>query len=522
MITINSRQQGERFVPYWRTCVGAGRANEGLRAAFQEQLRDVQEHIGFRYLRFHGLLHDDMFVLRMTADGQPEYNFQYVDELFDRMLALDIRPFVEFGFFLDCLKGGDTKQFWWKGHVTPPDDWTGWCALIDRLVRHWISRYGLDEVRQWFFEVWNEPNLHGFWDGTRSQYFEMYRQTALAVKAVDPALRVGGPATSNFVPDERFDGEAEDKSRHLTHQVEDLDSLEWRGVWIEAFLDFCQRNQLPVDFVSAHPYPTDFALDTTGRTTGRSRGVGSLRQDMLWLRETVRKSAYPDAEIHLTEWSSSPSSRDCTHDFLQEAAYIVKSNLDCIGLADSLSYWTFTDVFEEVGAGSSIFHGGFGLVNYQGIVKPGWHAYRMLSQLGDECLYRDENLFVTRGERGISALAYNYPTDRTVCMSPYPDRSRAQAELETGKSRRLHVRLTDCQPYQRFRAECLSRDHGWALEAWRSMGCPEPPDRSQTAELKKAARATRAWMVQADENGMLELNEEIKPWNIMLIKEEER
>ncbi|MBQ1860404.1 MAG: xylann 1,4-beta-xylosidase, partial [Clostridia bacterium] len=419
MIHIDFCSEGQRYKPYWKTCVGAGRANEGLRAAFQRQLRQVQEQIGFRYLRFHGLLHDDMFVVRENESGEIIYNFQYIDELFDSMLEMQIRPFVELSFFPSCLKGGDATQFWWKANITPPETWDGWCALIDRLIRHSLQRYGEAEVRTWYFEVWNEPNLNSFWDGTRSQYFSLYAATAQTIKSIDPHLRVGGPATSNFVPDDRFDGETEDFTHHLTHKVDDLDNLHWHGVWIEAFLDYCAKHHLPLDFVSTHPYPTDFAFDQTGRMKGRTRNVDSTRQDMLWLKQTVQRSAYPNAEIHLTEWSSSPSSRDCTHDYLQEAAYLVKCNLDGIGLADSLSFWAFTDVFEETGAGDSIFHGGFGLINYQGIVKPSFHAYRMLSRLGDTLLYRDEHAFFTKKEGKLAALLYHYPLSSTVSMSPY-------------------------------------------------------------------------------------------------------
>lgn len=515
MITISAKQTGERYIPYWQTCIGAGRANEGLRAAFQSQLAQVQKQIGFAYLRLHGLFHDDMFVVRQAEDGSYVYNFQYIDELFDAMLEKHIRPFVELGFFPDCLKGGDAVQFWWKGHVTPPEQFDGWCALVDRFVRHVLSRYGAQEVRTWYFEVWNEPNLRGFWDGTRSQYFELYKNTVRTIKAVDPALRVGGPATSNFVPDDRFDGEREDRSRHLTHLVDDLDELSWRGVWIEAFLEFCQRNDLPVDFVSAHPYPTDFALDTTGRITGRSRGIDALVKDMTWLKDTVRASAYPNAQIHLTEWSSSPTPRDCTHDYLQEATFIVKCNVDSIGLADSLSYWTFTDVFEEIGAGDSIFHGGFGLINYQGIVKPSFHAYRMLSALGNELLYRDEHSFITRREGKISGILYHYPIQKSVSISRYPDRSIAQSELNQGETYTLHLHMKHLAPYQCLRFEMLDHEHGWALASWQNMGCPEPPDREQTQQLREAALATKKWEIYADACGTLESDIPLDPWSVV-------
>ena len=520
MIHIDFCSKGQRYKPYWKTCVGAGRANEGLRAAFQRQLRQVQEQIGFRYLRFHGLLHDDMFVVRENESGEKIYNFQYIDELFDSMLEMQIRPFVELSFFPSCLKGGDATQFWWKANITPPETWDGWCALIDRLIRHWLQRYGEAEVRTWYFEVWNEPNLNSFWDGTRSQYFSLYAATAQTIKSIDPHLRVGGPATSNFVPDDRFDGETEDFTHHLTHKVDDLDNLHWHGVWIEAFLDYCAKHHLPLDFVSTHPYPTDFAFDQTGQMKGRTRNVDSTRQDMMWLKQTVQRSAYPNAEIHLTEWSSSPSARDCTHDYLQEAAYLVKCNLDGIGLADSLSFWAFTDVFEETGAGDSIFHGGFGLINYQGIVKPSFHAYRMLSRLGDTLLYRDEHAFFTKKEGKLAALLYHYPLSSTVSMSPYPDRSRAQKELETGDAVTVSCTLTGLTPGAEILIETLDREHGWALPFWLDMGAPEPPTREETARLIEHANATDRRTVTADAQGTLTLQLSVCPWNFIGIYEQ--
>lgn len=515
MHTVSICRQGEKYVPYWRTCVGAGRANEALRAAFQRHLALVQSKIGFRYLRFHALLHDDMFVLRRDETGKMIYNFQYIDDVFDMMLEKNIRPFVELSFFPDCLRGGDSTQCWWKGHVTPPDDFAPFCELLERLVKHLLARYGADEVRTWYFEVWNEPNLYGFWDGTRTQYFELYKMVAETIKQVDGALRVGGPATSNFVPDSRFDGEKEDEEAALTHKVEDLDSLQWHGVWIEEFLTFCQENKLPVDFVSTHPYPTDFALDGHGRVTERSRNVNALYKDMTWLKETVKSSAYPQAEIHLTEWSSSPSPRDYTHDYLQEAAFIIKTNLDCIGLADSLSYWVFTDVFEEQGAGDSIFHGGFGMVNYQGIVKPAFHAYRMLASLGDECIYRDEHAFVTKKDKDICGILYHYPIRESIALSRYPDASKAEKDLSQGEIYDAALHFTGFMPGQIIHLEQLDRKHGWGYRHWQEMGCPEPPDRAQTEQLCKLALATKTWDVQADDKGELCLNIALEPWNVV-------
>lgn len=295
---------------FWSFCVGAGRANEGLGANWQEQLLFAVKECGFKYIRFHGLFHEDMFVYRKLNDKEI-YNWQYIDELFDRLLEIGIKPFVEFGFCPVDMASGDKTQFWWKGNVTPPQDYNKWGELITKALTHWIARYGLEEVRKWYFEVWNEPDLSGFWDGTKSQYFELYRVTVNAVKGIDSLLRVGGPATSNFVPDDRFAGEREDFTKHMTFKDDNIDAAEWKAVWVEDFINFCSRENLAVDFISTHPYPTDFALDGHSEYKGLSRSINSTYTDLKWLRDFINRSPYPNAEIHLTEWSSSPSPRDC-------------------------------------------------------------------------------------------------------------------------------------------------------------------------------------------------------------------
>ena len=513
---IDCRIAQGAFPHMWSKCIGAGRACEGLRAHWQQQLRQAKAECGFEYIRFHGLLAEDMFVCRRVGE-QIHYNWYYIDALYDFLLETGVRPIVEFGFMPPALASGDQTQFWWKGNVTPPKDYSEWGNLIFALVQHWKERYGLAEIRRWYYEVWNEPNLRPFWAGTKSEYFELYRHAALAVKRVDSQLRVGGPATSNFVPDDRFDGETEDKTKHLTHKVDDLDILEWRAVWMKDFLAFCEQEKLPVDFVSCHPYPTDFALDGHGRSRGRSRSKDSLHADISWLRNTVAQSAYPDAEIHLTEWSSSPSPRDCAHDWLPAADYVVKCNIDCAGMADSLSYWVFTDIFEEGGGGPEAFHGGFGLMNEHGIMKPTYHAYRFLHLLGSEVVARLEEGVVTRKADGtVQALMYNYAKalKEAVPLAGYPGHGAAKRVQQMGEIRQERLALTGLVPQAAFTLERMALEDT-ATYAWEQMGRPENLSRAQEAALK--ACAPRREYLQADAEGNLTLQLTLAPWEIVCL-----
>ena len=504
----------------WSVGTCAGRANEGLRASWAEQLRTVKEHCGFEYLRMHGLFDDDMCIYFERKDGSAVYNWQYVDDVYDRMLEIGVRPFVELSFFPKGIdRDGGKEQMWYRNRVSfDAAKMPKWGALVKAFAEHCIERYGIDEVRRWYFEVWNEPNLDfGFFDGTKSDYFLLYEVTAKALKSIDPQLRVGGPATSNFIADRRHEGERTDNSKSVFYPQEEVNKQQWKGIWIEEFIDYCHRRQLPIDFISCHAYPTDYALDpVTKHGRDAIRYVHSLRDDLRWARDIIRQSPYPNAELHITEWSTSPNSRDLMHDLLPPAAYIVKANLENAGGAGSIMYWTFTDIFEEKGGGEEIFHGGFGMINFQGIVKPSFHAYRMLNQLGDQQLYNTDPLVVTRDSRSgrITALAYNYPAEFEMRVPSIRD----AGNYMQASAKDIDLKLTGLQPNQTFIIETLDKDHGFAYDEWLRLGRPHSPTRQQTQLLRDSAWDTDTDIIRADANGCLTLKRTLQPWSLMLVK----
>ena len=514
----------------WNECIGAGRANEALRAGWQAHFREAVEVLGARYVRFHGLYHDDMFVYRTEYGGgfappnplpEPVITFSYVDMVFDMILESGARPFVELGFMPRGLATQTETLFWWKAHCSPPTDMAEWSRLVTATVEHWVERYGIDEVRQWPFEVWNEPNLvPSFWTGTRTEYFQLYEATARAIKAVDPQLKVGGPSTSVFVPDARYAGEYHDRTAEFsTGRAPDPDALDWQPVWIRELIDYCAERDLPIDFLSTHLYPTDYAADGIGSGfKAIHRHVDATEQDLKAMQELIAASPYPDAELHITEWSSSPSSRDHSHDTVFAATYITRAFLKGASLADSISYWTFTDIFEEGGAGLGPFHGGFGFVNEQGIHKPTFHAMAMLNRLGDRVLRQDAQGIVTRSsdDGRLSAVFLNYPAEMgTRGIEQQPSYAATRAYAEIGTPRRVQHTIEGLEPGTVLDAELLDWEHGNAAEAWHQMGEPLNLTREQTAQLKAVADDLRRWSVTVPESGVLELDVELPAWAVM-------
>ena len=507
---------------FWSVGVCAGRANEGLRTSWVEQLKLAKHDGGFRYLRMHGLFDDDMFVYFEGKDGTPRYNWQYIDEVYDRLLDMGIRPFVELSFFPKGIAADHSKlQMWYQNRVTADRSrYPKWHRLVKAFCEHLIERYGIGEISQWYFEVWNEPNLDfGFFDGTKSDYFALYKTTAEAIKSVSPRLRVGGPATSNFIADERHKGERTDNTKSVFYSQDDINKQQWKGVWIEEFLKFCAKEKLPCDFVSCHAYPTDYALDPISKKGKDAvRYVHSLKDDLTWLRKRICASKYPNAEIHITEWSTSPNSRDVMHDLLPPAAYIIKASLECQNMVNSVMYWTFTDIFEEKGGGADIFHGGFGLINFQGIVKPSFHAYRMLDALGDEQLYNTDPLVVSKSSKTgkITAIAYNYPVEYE---QEVPSAAHAK-DFMKASSKTLDLTLKGLRPNAWFVLETLDENHGYAYQEWCNMGKPHSPSRQQLDVLRQKAWDTQKEYVKADANGVLVLKKQLSPWSCVLMSEQ--
>ena len=382
VITADFNQVKGNMNTMFNECVGAGRANEGLRADWQQQLAYVKKECGFKYIRMHGLLTDDMGVYREDNNGKPEYSFQYIDALFDYLQSIGIKPFVELGFMPSALASGKQSIFWWRGNVTPPKDYAKWEELIRQLTLHFTERYGVDEVKTWYFEVWNEPNLSpGFWSGTQAEYFKLYQYSANAIKSVNKDYRVGGPATAG-------------------------------AAWVPEMIAFCSKNNVPLDFISTHAYGVKQGyLDEYGNSgTVLSKDPMGVSGDVLNSRKQIEKSTMPGLQLHYTEWSSSYTPSDPIHDSYHQAAYILQKIKQVGNAANSMSYWVFTDIFEEPGPRFTPFHGGFGLLNTQGINKPAFYSYQFMNKLGNkELTNTDSTSWVCKDAKGnVQVLLWDF------------------------------------------------------------------------------------------------------------------
>ncbi|MCA5892230.1 xylan 1,4-beta-xylosidase [Isoptericola sp. NEAU-Y5] len=441
----------------WRQCVGTGRLNLALRQDYRASLELVQSQIGFRYVRGHGLLSDDVGIHRpYDAAGHrgTQYAFTYADQIVDSWLELGIRPFLELGFMPSGLASGDQTVFWWKGNVTPPRDHGEWAALVQAVVRHAIDRYGLDEVRQWPIEVWNEPNLVHFWQGASQEaYFRLYEVTAAAVKDVDAELQVGGPAISPGADD-----------------------------WWAPFADFVTARDVPVDFVSFHAYTTGPAQPVPFGTYQTLRPPQSLLDQFARPAKLLAGTRLEGLPAHVTEFSTSYRPDNPVHDTAYQAASLAPVLAQGGDLVDSFSYWTFCDVFEEENIPTSVFHGGFGMLGHRQLRKPVFHLYAFMARMGDAVLARGADHLVTRDASGrVTVLAW-----QPVGGTDAPDEPGSHAL-------RLSIPVGDATTTSAYAHRSrVDDEHGNAFTAWRRLGRPASPSRRQLDLLHEASEPGRS------------------------------
>jgi xylan 1,4-beta-xylosidase len=439
-VSVDASAPAHDFPHFWEKMFGSGRAVLALRENYRRDLHDTKEITDFEFVRAHAIFHDEIGVYDEDSSGHPIYNFSYVDQIYDNLLAAGVRPFVELSFMPRKLASRESiHPFWYKPNVSPPKDYARWDGLISEFARHLVGRYGIQEVSQWYFEVWNEPNLD-FWAGIPAQasYWELYDHTARALKAVDERLRVGGPATA-------------------------------QAAWVDAMIAHATKFNVPLDFVSTHVYGNDTADNVFGTSE-------KIPQDKMVCRavrkvhDQIKSSAQPALPLIWSEFNASYGNDPAVTDAVYRGPWMADTIRQCDGLVDMMSYWTFSDVFEEQGVTKGPFRGGFGLLAMGGIPKPAFNAFKILHRLGTQRLTVDsDSVLATRRADGSLVLAlWNY--------APYD--APGPAKTITLQFKGLSAKIA--------KVWRVDAEHGDVHPAYKAMGSPQSPTLAQIVSLKQA------------------------------------
>lgn len=471
-VLIDAEKVAGPLPHFWEKAAGSDRTVVGLRSQWREDLVRAHRDLGIQSVRCHGLFDDEMGI---AAAGAGHCNFLYVDQIYDFMMDQGVRPFVELGFMPEALASSANRIFFYKGNVSPPRKWEDWRDLVQAFTKHCVSRYGIAEVSTWKFEVWNEPNIN-FWAGSQEEYFELYRQSALAVRSVDKRIQVGGPATAQLG-------------------------------WIPDLIRYCSQHNVPLDFVSSHVYPGDPQSYIFGKDKMYAfedvipRGVEEVRHQ-------IEASDMPHLPLWISEWSS------------QNPAFIAHTVNSCIGLTEAMSYWTFSNVFEEHGVPSRIFNSMFGLIDQWGIARPSFNAFALLHRLGDRQINsRHPSVLATvKPDGSLAILVWNLvrSTTRSGVANGDPTATASEQANLMGGQKSIALRLPGWKGRGSASVTAVNRTTGTALPLWQSMGAPQYPSREQLAQLRAAAELPAPELQALSADGIISIT--LPPDGIALLE----
>lgn len=489
VIVADVSQQTGPVDRFFNLSVGSDYPGTLIRDDSQAQLKVAVDELGFRYIRFHAIFHDVLGTVRKEND-KIVYDWTKIDQLYDDLRARHIKPFVELGFTPEALSTSQNSIFYWHGNTSHPDP-NGWRDLVAAFTRHIEERYGQAEVRTWFFEVWNEPNLSGFWEGgDQKAYFALYDLTSNTIKQIDPALRVGGPSTAG-------------------------------AAWVPEFLAHVKQSGAAVDFVTTHTYGVDGGfLDEEGKSDTRlSPSPDAISGDIHRVRREIAASAFPNLPLYFTEWSTSYTPRDPVHDSYISAAYILSKIKANQGQLQGLSYWTYSDLFEESGPPPTPFHGGFGLLNREGIRKPAFFAYKYLNELEGQGLATDDQQALLATDDGnVTALVWDFEqpeqklSDRPFYTKVIPSHPAAPVRL-TFK----HLAPNAAYSVVFYHTGFHAND---AYSAYLEMGRPNSLTAAQIDQLNKLTRdeSSGGGKFHTGDNGTIGIMFQMNSNDVVLVK----
>ena len=488
-IVADVKSQSGPVDRFFDLSVGSDFPGTLIRDDSQAQLKVTADELGFRYIRFHAIFHDVLGTVKVE-NGKTAYGWTKIDQLYDDLLARHIKPFVELGFTPKALATSENSIFYWQGNTSHPQP-DGWRDLIDAFIRHIETRYGQGEVRSWFFEVWNEPNLSGFFEGgDQKAYFELYDLTAKTIKAVDPALKVGGPSTAG-------------------------------AAWVPEFLAHVQQSGAPVDFVTTHTYGVlGGFLDEYGQgDTKLDPSPDSILGDVRRVRKEISASPYSGLPLYFTEWSTSYTPRDSVHDSHISAPYILTKLKGAQGLLQGMSYWTYTDLFEEPGPPTAPFQGGFGLMNPQGIRKPAYFAYKYLHALdGNSIATSDQQAMLSTNDGNFTGVIWDFEqpdqkvSNRPFYTKPVPSHAAAPVQLQV-----THLAPNTSYALVVHRTGYHAND---AYTAYLEMGSPKELSAEQVAKLNDLTRDLPEMreVVDSGKDGTAEVTIPMNSNDVVLVK----
>ena len=503
---VDVQKNGKKLRHTWRKVCCVGSTRDLLFSDVQEMLKKLQKDMPFTYIKFHGLLSDDLTLYDENAAGEPVYSFTLLDKVFDFLQSIGLKPLMQFSFMPAALASNPDKTvFFTKQNASPPKSIERWNQLIKAVVLHCIERYSLGEVLTWPICVWNEPDttpeMFGFPE--KEDFFALYENTYKTVKSIHPDFHFGSPSLL-FLPEDQLD-------------------------WYHPFFDYCKEHACFPDFINLHYYDDDIEI---------LNDFSSGEQLLNKLKPTENSfSAYLDSlyshleEYHLsntpfymTEWNLTISHRNLINDTCFKACYLTKNLLENYDRLESFGYWSLTDFLCELQLPKHLYHGGLGLFTMNGIPKSHYYAFLFISKLGDTLISSGPGWFITKQSAtgNIQMIFYNYSHyDKLFSSGEIFDMTMTNryTSFSDMKKKTITVTLQNMDlAHCRIRESYINQNAGSSYDTWIHMGGIELTRQEDLDYLYHHSNPGCVLRETTVESGTLTYAQTLEPLEIRLVE----
>lgn len=509
--TVSVAQNNLELRHTFRNFCSVGRARELLYSDIQQMLRLQQLEMPFRYIKFHGIFDDAMNVYKEDSKGNPILNFYYTDIALDFLLEVKLKPLIQLSFMpKDLAKNPSRTLFYYPFIMSEPKDDSKWEYLVSEFVKHVIKRYGYQEVASWPFTFWNET-FNGF-------PFD-FPEVDISLRLYELSYR----AVKQLIPEACF--------ASISYVISDFPSENYDRYMEYAKQHSCLPDAYLFNFYSFNRHYTSkadaFYMGEIDLSSPAFHLTLSSDPDMFHKYIDSFRSYFGQANpspIYITEWNFTSSHREWLNDTCFTSCYIVRNLLQNYDKMDSFCHWSLSDKLEELPPAEETFHGGMGFFTRDGIKKPAYYAYYLLTKLEDILIKQREGFFVTKNREGtrFSIILYNYhhfsdlygdginfSTSSTERYNAFPTACKIRCDFTLTDMTDGEYTVT--QTY-------INRNSGSVFDKWLEMGAAELTTSDDVETLRKLSTPMVVKKPCSIKNSCYSYDMELEPHEVRLIQ----
>lgn len=484
--------------------ISVGRAASCLRSDMQRHILLAKKECGINYLRIRDIFSDELYIYYENEKKEPSFSWQALDSVFDFIISSGLHPFPEIGYMPEKLASKKQYAGWqYRPNVSIPRSMTIWKSMIRNFLTHYISKYGLEEVRSWHFDFWTSPDLkirNPYWNESMESFFDFYRCTYAVFQEVDSGLQLGTP---NFSDMTGFP-------------------------WYEKFFQFCYANQLYPAYVSVHLYGCELLgkaeeSDTFSEINSESYSISNqhyILENLQKLQQIMNRCGFRSMDIIISDCNLTFLPKDLVRDTCYMGPFLCRTYADIMKQVRGFSYWTLSDIHEDAFPESTLFRGGPGMLDYRGLRKASFNTLSLINRLGCKILKSGENFIFVQKGAVYQLLLYNLARFdvlySTIEKSAVDDTHRYNI-YSNSDSLSLNIAIAVPEGNYYIRKYEVNREYGSAYDMWGQIGFPSALSQD-TAEFIREYSVPRITMSVQKVDQMLLLDEEVPAHGVMLLE----